>query len=75
MVGRTESDSGAPKEPLQYTGLFVAGLRAGIPWDVLVEMQLPRLVMMVDAAHPHPRKTKGGREVRDATQADIDAFF
>lgn len=64
------------KAPLQYTGLFMAGLKSGIPWDVLVEMELPRLVMMVESTRPEvPGKGRAGREVRDATQADIDAFF
>lgn len=68
------SDAGS--DPLQYTALFMSGLKSGIPWDELVGMQLPRLVMMVDSIRPRTSKrTRGGREVRDATQADIDAFF
>lgn len=73
-MGRGSRQRG--KDPLQYTGLFMAGLKAGIPWDVLVGMELPRLVMMVESTRPEaPGKGRAGREVRDATQADIDAFF
>lgn len=73
----TAATSPRSKDPLQYTSLFMTGLRLNIPWDELLEMQLPRLTMMVDAAYGSGRKGKkqGGREVRDATQADIDAFF
>lgn len=56
----------------------MAGLRANIPWEVLLEMQLPRLVMMLEAAHPSSNgagRASGGPEVRSATQADIDKFL
>lgn len=56
---------------LAYTGLFTAGLKVGIPYQTLVTMRVPVLVMMLDSQRPSDSK---GPTVRRATQADIDAF-
>lgn len=73
---REKSNTGGGDEgPLPYTSLFMTGLRCGIPWNELVGMSLTTLTMMVDSTRPPAKKKVGGREVRDATQADIDAFF
>lgn len=76
MVETARTGTSSEPDPLQYTGLFMSGLKAGVPWDELLTMQLPRLVMMIDSLHP-ARSGKGGGEggTRDATQADIDAFL
>ena len=57
-----------------YTQLFMAGLKASIPWGELLLMQLPRLVMMLDAAYP-AAPDRDGTNVREATQADIDKLL
>lgn len=56
--------------------MFVSGLRMGVPWEHLVAMRLPCLVMMLESTRP-PKKRKGrkGVEVREATQADIDSLL
>ena len=54
----------------------MTGLKLNIPWEQLVSMQFPRLVMMLGAAYPPSRKSgAAGSEVREATQADIDALL
>lgn len=67
----------AEDDPQAYTRLFMTGLRMNLPWGQLVTMQLPRLVMMIDAAFPAENGSrKAARNgVREATQADIDALL
>lgn len=63
-------------EPLRWTSLFMAGLRAGVPWGSLVRMGLQQLVAMLEAAAPRgPDRDASGEAVRDATQEDIRRFF
>ncbi len=58
-----------------YTGLFTTGLKLGVPYERLVAMRVPVLLMMIDSQYGGDG---GGREsetgTRRATQADIAAF-
>lgn len=57
----------------------MAGLRERIPFDELCRMPLQCLFMMLDSQAPRDGGAGGRRgadpDVRDATQADIKAFF
>ena len=55
----------------------MAGLRERIPFGELCRMPLQCLLMMLDSQQPAGGRGTGGAQpdVRDATQADIRAFF
>lgn len=57
----------------------MAGLREHVPFDELCRMPLQCLLMMLDSQRPMGVGAGGRRgadhDVRDATQADIKAFF
>ena len=59
------------RDRLAYTGIFTAGLKVGIPYQRLVTMRVPVLIMMLDSQR---QRAQSGPTVRRATQADIDAF-
>lgn len=66
-----------PKEgDLDFTALFMRGLKAGVPWAELCRMSLPTLLMMLGSTAPKEGAAgPASDEVREATQADIQAFF
>lgn len=58
--------------------MFTAGLKLGLPFEELVDMHVPDLVMMLDSAVPMEDGEKSTGEdgvTREATQADIAKFF
>lgn len=68
---RKVKDGAGDDDPLRWTGIFSAGLKLGIPYDELIRMHLPVLLMMLESQVPIDSKSNG---VRKATQADINAF-
>lgn len=69
--GRREKDG-----DLDFTALFMRGLKAGVPWVELCRMSLPTLLMMLGSTVPKEGAAgSASDEVREATQADIQAFF
>ncbi len=74
--GRDGNHDGGPDERLAFTALFMAGLREHVPFDELCRMPLQCLLMMLDSQRPRSWTATGrSHDVRDATQADIRAFF
>lgn len=60
---------------LVYTGLFTTGLKLGVPYERLVTMRVPVLLMMIDSQYGGDGG--GGAPnsgTRRATRADIAAF-
>lgn len=54
----------------------MAGLCRNVPFDELCRMPLQCLLMMLDSQLPRSGTATGrSPDVRDATQADIRAFF
>ena len=52
------------------------GLKAGVPWAELCRMTLPTLLMMLGSTAPKEgAEGSASDEVREATQADIQALF
>ncbi|MBS6395395.1 MAG: hypothetical protein KH395_12240 [Bacteroides sp.] len=66
-----------PKEgDLDFTAIFMRGLKAGVPWAELCRMTLPTLLMMLGSTAPKEVAASPARDgEREATQADIQAFF
>lgn len=60
------------EDPLRYTRIFSSGLRAGIPWDRLMTMRLPELLMFLQSTVPQRNSSDG---TRDATLEDIDRLL
>lgn len=63
---------------MPYTSLYLSGLGIGMDSLDMRTMPLPRLVLMVRAHNEMsepPEPEAGGEDVRDATQADINALL
>lgn len=67
---------------LPWASLMVQGMGLGLRWDDLCSMPVQMLLALIEAHVDEQEKarkaasgTRPDGEVRDATQADIDAFI